>query len=211
MNRNVLSVFLVFLLCGFVPSLAESQVGRGKFGVGLSLSGSILQSDWKTNNLGYGGSADISYMLGNNWGLNSALGLDSFSGVDPANAKALSTAFHGTLGVSYDFLPNKILNPFFFAGAGLMYYFPRVENGKALLSGADRPWDLFVNGGIGVDCYLNESWSVIVTANATLMGSDNIDGYAAGANDFIGRVSLGVRYYLFDRSTVQRMVDAVKQ
>ncbi len=211
MNRNALSAVLVFLLLGLLPLTAESQIGRGKFGFGISASGNMLQSDWKTNDLGYGASVDMSYALGDDWGMLAALGFDSFSGKDPANLKVLSTAFHGRLAASYDFLPNNVLNPFLFAGAGLMYYFPRIDNGRALLSGADRPWDIFVNGGIGVDYFVDESWSIIVTANATMMGSDNIDGYAAGSNDIIGRISVGIRYYLFDRSTVQRIVDAVKK
>lgn len=211
MNRHTLSILLVFLLLGLLSLPAESQVGRGKFGVGLSASGNMLQSDWKSNDPGYGASVDISYAIGNDWGLLAALGFDSFSGKDPASLPVLSTAFHGRLAASYDFMPNKILNPFLFAGAGLSYYFPRVDNGRALLSGADRPWDLFVNGGIGVDYFLDESWSIIVTANTTMMASDNLEGYAAGTNDIIGRVSVGVRYYLFDRSTVQRIVDAVRK
>lgn len=211
MNRYALSMLLVFLLLGLLPLPAESQVGRGKFGFGISASGNMLQSDWKSNDLGYGASADLSYALANDWGLLSSLGFDSFNGKDPANLKVLSTAFHGKLAASYDFLPNKVLNPFLFAGAGLTYYFPRVDNGRALLSGADRPWDVFVNGGIGVDYFINESWSIVVTANATMMGSDNIDGYATGSNDIIGHVSVGIRYYLFDRSTVERIVEAMKR
>ena len=211
MNRYGFSIVLVLLLLGFITTPADGQVGRGKFGVGMSASGNMMQSDWKSNDPGYGASIDISYSIGNDWGLLAALGLDSFSGKDPANLNVLSTAFHGRLAASYDFLPNKILNPFLFAGAGLSYYFPRVDNGRALLSGADRPWDLFVNGGIGVDYFLDESWSIIVTANATMMASDNLEGYAAGSNDIVGRISVGVRYYLFDRSTVQRIVDAVQR
>lgn len=211
MNKLALSTLVVLVLLGCLSFPAEGQVGRGKFGVGLSASGNMLQSDWKSNDPGYGASVDISYAIGNDWGLLAALGFDSFSGKDPADLNVLATAFHGRLAGSYDFLPNKILNPFLFAGAGLSYYFPRVDNGRALLSGKDRPWDVFVNGGIGVDYFLDESWSIIVTANATMMGSDNFDGYAAGSNDIIGRVSVGVRYYLFDRSTVQRIVDAVQK
>jgi hypothetical protein len=56
------ALFLSFLLAA--PSMA--QVGRGKFGFGLSVSGNTMQSDWATTDPGFGGSADISYSFGKN-------------------------------------------------------------------------------------------------------------------------------------------------
>jgi hypothetical protein len=88
----------------------------------------------------------------------------------------------------------------------VVFYNPRVDKGQVLLSGANRPWEFCLNGGIGVDYFLNESWSVIVSGEAGYMIDDWLDGYGGPSNDIIQRVSVGVRYYLFDRSTVQRIV-----
>ena len=69
-------------------------------------------------------------------------------------------------------------------------------------------WDMSVSGGVGLDYYIDESWSVIFAGQAGMLLNDQIDGYkAGGSNDIFGQVSIGIRYYLFDRSAVQRIVD----
>jgi hypothetical protein len=206
MKRYSKSTIFTIVLLVILASSADAQVGRGKFGFGVSASGNMLQSDWKTNDPGFGASADISYLMGENWGLLSTLGFDTFNGKNSANQTVLSTAFHGKIALTYDFLRDKPLNPFVFAGGSVVFYNPRVDKGQVLLSGANRPWEFCLNGGIGVDYFLNESWSVIVSGEAGYMIDDWLDGYGGPSNDIIQRVSVGVRYYLFDRSTVQRIV-----
>ena len=155
-------------------------------------------------------SADISYSLGHNWGLLSRLGVDTYYGMNTAQQSVNSTSFRADLSLSYDFLRSKPVDPFIFAGGGFVFYAPRISNGPALTSGLYKQWDMAVNGGLGFDIYVNESWSIILSGEAALMGNDQIDGYkAGGSNDVIGRVSLGIRYYLFDRSTVERIVKTV--
>lgn len=209
-KRDIWLLSLSVLLC-LPVSVAESQVRQGKFGFGISGSGNILQSDWKTNDVGLGASADLTYSLVENWGLRSSLGFDTFTGKNSAGLKVLSTAIHANLAVSYDFMPHEAFNPFVFGGGGLMFYYPRIDKGLALLSGNDRPWDVSVIGGVGFDYFLDEFWSITVSAEAGLMGSDNIEGYAGGFNDTFGRVSIGVRYYLFDKDFVKRMIEAFEK
>jgi hypothetical protein len=171
----------------------------------------MMRSDWKTNDPGYGVSADVSYSLGGNWGVLSRLGFDDLYGKNSANQNVLSTVCAGNLALSYDFLRNNLLDPYVFAGAGVAYYSPRIVSGPFLVSGRSRQWDVSLNGGLGFDFYLDESWSIMVTAEAGYMGSDAVDGYGGGSNDLIGRISFGVRYFLFDRSTVERIVNAVSR
>jgi hypothetical protein len=211
MNRRCAYFVLVVASSIVFISSVYAQVGRGAFGFGLSVDGNMLQSDWKTNDPGIGASADLSYSLGHNWGLVSRLGVDTYYGKSKANENVLSTSFRGDLSLSYDFLRSKPLNPFVFVGAGFVFYYPRIDGGAVLTSGKYQPWDMALNGGLGFDCYINESWSIVLTGEATMMGNDQIDGYkAGGSNDIIGRVSLGIRYYLFDRSTVEQIVKTVE-
>jgi hypothetical protein len=212
MKRYSKSTIFTIVLLVILASSADAQVGRGKFGFGLSLVGNTLQSDWKTNDIGFGGAADLSYGLGDNWGLVSKVGVNSFTGKNGANQSVLSTVLYGNIGVSLDFLPNKPLDPFLFARVGLAFYTPRIDNGPALTSGVYQMWDMAFGAGVGVDYFVDESWSLIVTAEAGMLTNDVIDGYkAGGSNDMLGQVSVGVRYYLFDRATVQRIVDSVRR
>ena len=194
-------------------SSADAQLlGRGAFGFGLSAGGNMMQSNWKTKDPGYGAAIDLSYSLGHHWGLASSLGFDEYKGQNWSNQNVLSTTIHGSLGLSYAFLPDKHLNPFIFAGPGIVYYRPRIDNGAVILDGKVKTWEFALMGGVGFDYYLSESWSVIVTGEAGLMGNDIVDGYAGGkGNDILQRVSIGVRYYLFDRSTVEKILEAVRK
>ena len=209
MKTKIITLTVVGLLLGTNVQPIQAQVGRGRFGIGLSAVGNMLQSDWKTNDIGLGGSADFSYALGSNWGLVSKLGLNSFTGKNSANLNVLSTVFYGNIGLSYDILRDHPINPFLFGHAGLAFFTPRTDNGAAV-PGGYQMWDMAFGGGVGVDYFIDESWSLVVTAEAGTLTNDWIDGYkGGGSNDMFGQVSVGIRYYLFDRKTVERIVETV--
>jgi hypothetical protein len=208
--RGTIVAFL-FLSLLFTSS-ANSQVGRGKFGFGISAAGNMLKGDWKTTDPGYGVTTDVSYSLGRNWGLLGTLGFDTYGGITSLNQNVLSTSFQGKLAITYDFLRNKPIDPFLFAGGGLVFSYPRLDNGASLISGKNQPWDFSGNGGLGFDIYVNESWSFMILGEVVLTRNDLIDGVDAGAYyDALTRVSIGVRYYLFDRSTVEEIVKTVEK
>ena len=212
MKTKILSLTIVGLLLGTIVQPIQAQVGRGKFGIGLSAAGNMLNSDWKTNDIGLGASADFSYALGSNWGLASKLGLNTYTGKTSANQSVLSTVFYGNIGLSYDFLRDKPIDPFLFGRVGLAFYAPRIDNGPALTSGVNQMWDMAFGGGVGVDYFIDESWSLVVTAEAGTLTNDWIDGYKGGGSiDMFGQVSVGIRYYLFDRKTVERIVETVRR
>lgn len=212
MKTNLITLTVVGLLLGTIVQPIHAQIGRGKLGIGLSLAGNTLQSDWKSTDIGFGASADFSYALGNDWGLVSKLGLNTFTGKNTANQSILSTVLYGNIGASYDFLREQPFDPFLFGRVGLAFYTPRIDNGAALTSGKYQMWDMSFGGGVGVDYFIDESWSLIVTAEAGMLLNDQIDGYkAGGSNDISGQVSVGIRYYLFDRKTVERIVETVRR
>ena len=186
-------IFITSLICF---SFSHAQVGRGRIGIGVSAAGNILKGDWKTTDPGYGLSADVSYSLGHNLGILGTLGFDSHGGKTKLEQPTLSNTYQGKLVVTYDILPLKKVDPFLFAGAGLLFYYPRYEDGAALIEGNDFTF----NSGIGVDIFLNKSWSVIVMGEAVLTRNDKIDGFDDGSYyDAIASVSVGVRYNLFDK------------
>ena len=208
-HRTFISVFILSIV---LLSIAGAQVGRGRFGFGVSAGPALLQSDLKTNDVGYGASADLSYSLGHGWGLMSSLGYDAYTGKDNTNQTIYSNVFRGDLALTFDFLRSKPFNPFVFAGGGVMFAYPRNVNGIALVSVKSQLWDSYAVGGLGIDYFINESWSVIVTAGGAYTSTDLMDGkLGGGKNDTFARGSIGVRYYLFDRSTVEKIVEAVQK
>ena len=209
MKTKLITLTVVGLLLGTIVQPIQAQVGRGKFGIGLSAAGTMLNSDWKTNDIGLGAAADFSYALGSNWGLVSKLGLNTFTGKTLANQSVLSTVFSGNIGLSYDFLRDKPIDPFLFGHAGLAFFTPRFDNGAAV-PGGYQMWEMAFGGGVGVDFFIDKSWSLVIAAEAGTLLADQIDGVkAGGSNDMFGQVSVGIRYYLFDRKTVERIVETV--
>ena len=211
MKTKIITLTVVGLLLGTNVQPIQAQVGRGEFGIGLSAAGNMLKSDWKTNDIGLGASADFSYALGSNWGLVSKLGVNSFTGKTSANLSVLSTVFYGNIGLSFDILRDNPIDPFLFGHAGLAFFTPRFDNGAAV-PGGYQMWEMAFGGGVGVDFFIDKSWSLVVAAEAGTLMSDMIDGYKAGGTiDIFGQVSVGIRYYLFDRKTVERIVETVRR
>jgi hypothetical protein len=212
MKKRTLNLAIVSLILCLLVQTGQAQVGRGKFGFGLSAGPALLQSDLKTNDVGYGASADMSYSLGHGWGLMSSLGFDSYSGTDNTNQTIYSDVLRADLAVTFDFLPRKPFNPFLYAGGGAMFAFPRIASGTSLTAVKRQLWDSYAVGGLGIDYFINESWSIIVTAGGAYTSTDLIDGkLGGGRNDTFARCSIGVRYYLFDRSTVEKLVEEVRK
>ncbi len=211
MKTSTLTLGRIILILFVLVQSGQAQVGRGKFGFGLSAGPALLQSDLKTNDVGYGASADMSYGLGSGWGLLSSVGFESYSGKNNTDQVIYSNVFRGDLTVTLDFLPSKPFNPFIYAGGGAMFAFPRDANGTPLYRMKRQLWDSYAVAGLGIDYFINEAWSLIVTAEGTATTTDLIDGISnGGRKDSFVRCSIGVRYYLFDRSTVEKIVKTVE-
>ena len=216
MKSQKRKIVFVLLISGLCTTVLQSQMRNGKLGIGICGAGNILQSDQAKDQVGFGSSLELTYSLVNHWGIRSSLGFDAFRGKERETGfQFMSTAFHVNLAVSYNFLLTRAFSPFIFAGAGLMYYYPRSEENpgfiKPLLYGRDRPWDIALSGGLGFDIFFKEFLSITVSAEAGWLGSDNIDGICDGrGNDTFERISVGVRYYLFDKGFLKKTIKTIE-
>ncbi|MGD1046129.1 MAG: outer membrane beta-barrel protein [Bacteroidota bacterium] len=214
MKTKQKELILFLLLIGLCATTLQSQMRNGKFGIGIFGSGNLLNSDLAKNELGLGGSVELIYALQHNWGLRSSFGYDGFRGKGSDGYQVLAATFYGDFAVSYNLTLHRMFDPFIFAGAALMTYYPRKElsNGvQYLLSGPnDVPWSSALIGGLGCDFFINEFWSISISVQGGWLMSDNIDNIISGGNDTFERVSIGVRYYLFDKDFVKKMIETIK-
>ncbi|MCI0564904.1 MAG: porin family protein [Nitrososphaera sp.] len=198
MRRRFLSA-LVLCSLFLVSATSFAQLRAWKFGVGLNGSVSQLQSDLRTNDLGFGASVGYTLSVAEHVGIRGSFGLNSFTGKDALGNEYRSNPFSAKFFLSYDILPESQWNPFIFAGGGV-YYVSATRNDTEFLIGAnDQPWDILFAGGAGIDIFPDPLWSITISAEGTLMGKDKIEGVRGGSSkDVYSQVNIGFRYYFYD-------------
>jgi hypothetical protein len=118
--------------------------------------------------------------------------------------------------LSADLMPNNVWNPFVFAGPGIVFYDPKDDAGGRAYSNSIpiSSFDINYGGGVGVDYFLNEFWSLTLMGEYVLTNSAYYAGSAAGNNtnsDSFMRVSLQVRYYFFDQPFIVKLLEAQRE
>jgi hypothetical protein len=210
-------VSVAVLILAFV-SVSFGQMRVGKFGVGLAGTGYyFLQSNLKTPDPSGGGAVSLTYSIANHVSLRSLLGVGYLAGKQAASllyptGRSIETnIYHWDLALAFDFVPNGRFNPFIYVGGGLLWFDPRDKNGAPLTGGAVPRFDTNFLGGIGFDYFFNEFWAVSVSAEGVGGFNTWLDGTNGSMNDSYGRVSVGIRYHLFDQSFVKKMLKAFEE
>ena len=196
-------IFLLFVLC--FSAISPAQTRSGKFGIGLGADGTSFMGDASSaSTLGYGGSLSLFYSL------TPGLGLRSNAGVEQLgynNSRSVtSDLIYGDLCLSADFLPNGSVNPFVYIGGGLA-----MADSGGVIGAGGVGLDTHLMGGIGMDCFLNEFWSITIKGEYVLTGSPRytLPAISGNSNSF-ARVGLELRYYFFDQSFITKMLEALK-
>jgi hypothetical protein len=210
-------VSVAVLILAFV-SISFGQMRVGKFGIGLAGTGYyFLQSNLKTPDPSGGGAVSLTYSIVNHVSLRSLLGVGYLAGKQAASllyptGRSIETnIYHWDLALAFDFVPNGRFNPFIYVGGGLLWFDPRDKNGAPLTGGAVPRFDTNFLGGIGFDYFFNEFWAVSVSAEGVGGFNTWLDGTNGSMNDSYGRVSVGIRYHLFDQNFVKKMLDAFQE
>ncbi|MBM4160247.1 MAG: porin family protein [Ignavibacteria bacterium] len=218
MQNSSLRIASIVVLVFFTVSIGFAQTRSGKLGIGVAGTGYYLfQSDLKTNDPSGGGAVSLTYSIVENISLRSLLGVGYLAGTQkvapPATTgKSIETnLYHWNLAISYDILPHSQFNPFVYVGGGLLWFDPRESNG-AQLAGAGVPrFDTNYLAGIGFDYFFDEFWAITLSAEGVGGFNSWLDGTKTGTNDMYARVSLGLRFHVFDQNFVKRMIDAFEQ
>jgi Outer membrane protein beta-barrel domain len=210
MNSIIRPSFVVACLV-VVASVGQAQMRSHKFGIGVSGSYFLMQSDYRTAKPSGGGGLDLSYSLMEYLSVRSSLGVGFLQAKDPARTSLSTTLAFGNLYVAADFSPNGVFNPFVFVGGSGVYFDARTSDGTALTgSGVKRVKGALV-GGVGFDIFANEFLSFTVAGEMALPYTDRLDGVVAGTKkDSYQRISLGIRYYFFDQDFITKMLKALE-
>jgi hypothetical protein len=213
-----ISLLLIFILVA--PVVGQTRVG--KLGVGVDGSMQYLLGAGATNpSPAYGGGINLSYSVMESFGVRAKFTYSPLiwsRGL--TNSPSFSTEMMSlNLYVGSDLLPNSTFNLFPFIGGGMAVYDPRDDSGARAKKVNGIPvssFDFHLIGGLGVDYFLNEFWSVTLMGEYVLTGSPYYAGSHQGfihdtGNDNFMRVSLQVRYYFFDQSFIKKLLNAQRE
>ncbi len=219
-------VILILILVIAVPGFSQTRVG--KLGIGADGSMQYMLGAGSTNpSPAIGGGVNFSYSA------MEGLGLRGDFCYSPISWKGNNTVTFSpdmaslNLYVGADLLPNSTFNLFPFIGGGLAVFDPREDDGSPAIKGGTltavggthvivggvpvSSFDLHIIGGLSIDYFLSEFWSVSLMGEYVLTGSP----YYAGSvvvpntnNDSYLRASIQLRYYFFDSAFIKKLLEA---
>jgi hypothetical protein len=191
----------------------DGQTRIGKLGVGVDGSMQYLLGSGATNpSPGIGGGISLSYSVMEYFGIRSKFAINQL-GWKTAGGRSVTTDLMTlNLYLSADLMPNKNLNIFPFVGGGMVFFDPKTDAGGR--ANGISSSDINYGGGVGVDYFLNEFWSITLMGEYVLTNSPHYAGSVGGNNldnDSFIRGSLQIRYYFFDQSFIKKLIDAQRE
>jgi hypothetical protein len=195
-------LLLVFILV--IPGFGQTRVG--KLGVGVEGSGQYVFGAGNVNAspaVGYG--LNMSYSIMEGLGIRSKMTYNQLSWKASTGTSSTTELMSLNLFLSGDLMPNSPLNIFIFGGGGLAFFEPRAPDGSRSSGSVS---DMHYIGGLGIDYFLSEFWSVSVMGEYVLTNSTWYNGPANSDNDSFLRGSLQIRYYFFDQSFIVKLLEA---
>jgi hypothetical protein len=221
MKSLVLRLSMILAVSFLFSAVSMGQMRSNKFGVGVSGSYFLLQSDFKTAKPSFGGGIDLSYSFTEYFSIRSSLGVGFLEAntlnAPPVTASSMQTSLiFGNLYLTADFSPNGEFNPFVFVGGSGVFIDSRAKvSGVSTVltpSSVRNRMKATVVGGVGFDIFVSEFFSFTVAGEMGLPYSDVIDGYVGGSKkDSYQRISLGIKYYFFDQDFITRMLKALEE
>ena len=210
--KSITRSSLIAVLFIMLVSVGQGQMRSHKFGVGVSGSYFLLQSDYSTSKPSMGGGAEFSYSLMEYLSVRSSLGVGFLQAKNATPPTLSTTLVFGNLYLAADLAPNSIFNPFVFVGGSGVYFDARTGDGVALTGAGVKRLKGTLVGGIGFDIFANEFISFTVAGEMALPFTDRLDGLALGTKkDSYQRISLGIRYYFFDQEFITKMLKALEE
>jgi hypothetical protein len=215
-------IVLILILVIANPGLSQTRVGKLGIGIDGSMQYALGAAPLSASpGIGYG--INLSYSVMEYFGIRAKfcanqLGwtTSSWLGSKSVTTDLMSLNFY----VSADLMPNSNFNVFPLVGGGLVFFDPRNEVGTRN-TGAVSSNDLNYILGAGADYFINEFWSVslmaeyVLTNNPHYVGNtDSKDPYPPNLklkDDSFLRVSLQVRYYLFDSAFITKLLEAQRE
>jgi hypothetical protein len=206
MSKPLISILISLLLILVLISPGFGQTRVGKLGIGVE--GSIqtpLGAGSVNTSAGFGGGLNLYYSLLQGLGIRSKIIINQLVWTSSLN-KSVTTDFVSINAyLSGDLFPNKNLNVFVLAGGGMTYYDPKDPDGTRHPSSSS--FDMQYIGGLGVDFFPNEFWSITAMGEYVGTFSQYYNGPANSNDDTFFRGSLQIRYYFFDELFVTKLLE----
>jgi hypothetical protein len=202
----LISLLLVFILV--VPGFGQTRVGKLGVGVDGSMqyifgAGSVTTSPA----IGYG--INMSYSIMEGLSLRSKVAIDQLSWKNASSQSQATDIMSLNFYLSGDLMPNSSFNIFILGGGGLALFDPRNPNGGRESSASST--DFHFIGGLGVDYFLSEFWSITMMGEYVLTNSIYYNGPPSSDNDSFLRGSIQIRYYFFDQSFITKLLEAQRE
>lgn len=211
MKNHILLLAILAAALVLLTTVAGAQVREGKFGVGLSGSYFLYQSDYSSQKGSFGGGVDMSYHVLDNLSIRGGFGLGLLQTENPNELPTISTTLvYANLGLAADLMPNSSVNPFIFVGANMINFTPREGTGVPIQVPLEKWYGFGAVGGVGVDIFANEFLSITVAGEAYLPITDYLDGLKDGSMDMYQRFYVGVKYYFFDQQFITKMLKSLE-
>lgn len=221
MSKSSFSCFIILILILVIAIQGFSQTRSGKLGIGVGGSMQYMLGAGTTNpSSAIGGGVNFSYSMMESFGLRGNFCYSPISWKSGTLTSNLQTDMASlNLYTGIDMMPNSKFNIFPFIGGGLAVFDPRDDNGGASPSSGGKQvssFDLHFIGGLSIDFFLNEFWSVSLMGEYVMTGSPYYAGSVEGAtniskNDSYMQAGLQIRYYFFDSAFISKLLNAQRE
>ncbi len=215
MSRLSFNSSILFLLMITIVAPGFGQTRVGKFGIGVDGSMQYLLGAGATNpSAGFGGGFSFSGSLAEGLSVRSKFAMNQLKWKGATDAVQTTDLMTLSLYLSGDLMPNSSFNIFPFFGGGMVFYDPRNDLGATAYNAdgtAVSSFDLNWGGGLGLEYFPNEFWSITLMGEYVMTGSSYYAGSSGLFNpsiDSYARLSLQFRYYFFDQGFITKLLQA---
>ena len=191
------AVFSLSFLCG--TANAQNLVGR--WAIGIDGGANYWITDYNEYKVGIGGQVVARYEIARYFGLGLAAGYEVLqtNQSTPLNTGAYASymkanAIPVSVVAFIHFYPRKTVNPYVYAGAGMLFY---QRWGIGTAPPVDGSWNTsyMIPAGFGIESFINNDISIDGSVGFTMTGND-VDARPASSFKGYASARIGVNFYL---------------
>jgi len=200
MKRLLIVLTAAILALCSVSGSASAQYLIGRWALGVDAGANYWISDYNQYMVGYGGQAVVRYEIAKYFGLGLTAGYEVLktNQSTPLEAGAYASyikmnAVPVSVVAFFHFYQRKMVNPYVFIGAGMMWY---QRWGIGLDPPVDGAWhtSYVVPVGFGIESFINNDVSFDASVGFTNTSGD-VDARSGGMNGYV-TAKIGFNFYL---------------
>jgi hypothetical protein len=190
----------LFSLC-FVGGTVKAQNLVGRWAIGIDAGANYWITDYNQYKVSFGGQLVARYELARYFGLGLATGYEVLktNQSTPLNSGAYASYMKvNAIPVSVvgfiHFFPRKVVNPYVYVGAGMLFY---QRTGLGTAPPVDGTWNTSytVPVGFGIESFINNDISIDGSVGFTMIGND-VDARTTSSFKGYASARIGLNFYL---------------